>query len=102
MMTRCPSCGREGEHSWSFDAVVCRSCDLWLEERCEDPNCWAGCASRPEKPSQIVGEPAKNDAKDDTRHFLARLLSRSDATEEQRKSLKATIARIGQKATVSV
>lgn len=93
----CPKCGKEGEHSWPFDAVFCRSCDLWIEEQCEDAHCWAGCARRPERPSQVgPGEPERDD-RDDKRHFLARLLSRSDGTPEQRKQICAEIARLSQK-----
>lgn len=93
----CPKCGREGEHSWAFDAVICRSCDLWVEERCEDAHCWAGCARRPDRPSQIGEVKPTANERDDSRHFLARLLSRSDATPEQRATILAKIALIGQK-----
>ena len=96
----CPRCKHSGELSDRYDAVYCRSCDLWLESPCEDGTCWASCAERPKKPSLAVlglrpGErsPAGTD---DPRHFLSRLLSRLEGTETQRVWIREEIKRKGQ------
>ena len=34
-----------------YDAMFCKICDSWLEDRCDDPRC-NFCPQRPEKPSE--------------------------------------------------
>jgi hypothetical protein len=34
-----------------YDAMFCKVCDSWLEDRCDDPRC-NFCPQRPEKPSE--------------------------------------------------
>ena len=65
----CPRCKQSGALSDRYDAVYCRTCDLWLEAPCEDGKCWAGCA--------------------------VRLLSRLEGTEAQREWIRAEIRRKG-------
>lgn len=45
----CDTCGSDASYSHKYDAFYCRSCNKWLETKCEDPEC-AYCASRPERP----------------------------------------------------
>ena len=95
----CPRCKQSGALSDRYDAVYCRTCDLWLESPCEDSSCWAGCAVRPAKPSAAVLalQPGERSAhgNDDPRHFLSRLLSRLEGTEAQREWIRAEIRRKG-------
>lgn len=97
----CPRCKHSGELSDRYDAVYCRSCDLWLESPCEDG---ASCAERPKKPSLAVlglrpGERSPSGT-DDPRQFLSRLLSRLEGTEAQRVWIREEIKRKGQPTAV--
>jgi len=47
-----------------FDAYYCQYCDSWLEGVCKgnlltDEKCYCNCATRPNKPSEIMTEPLK-------------------------------------------
>lgn len=52
---KCPTCGQNRVQSFRFDTYFCRRCDVWLEPRCEDPQCTF--CRRPEKPSQFLNDP---------------------------------------------
>ena len=51
---RHPHCGVEGHgpaHRFeTADAYACLACDVWLEEKCTDPDC-SFCKKRPARPS---------------------------------------------------
>lgn len=50
-MKECPHKG-ENQYSAEHDAAYCPICDIWLEQKCSDPEC-SYCKDRPEKPSSI-------------------------------------------------
>lgn len=56
---RCDKCRSLLGYSNRYDALFCASCDAWCEERCTDPQCWAACSQRPEKPSGGDIDPAE-------------------------------------------
>jgi len=43
------------KRSEKYDAYYCPDCDVWLENKCKDPDC-EFCSRRPEKPSQVSEE----------------------------------------------
>ena len=49
-----PKCPRDNKHkvklNWEYDAYYCVDCNMWLEEKCSEWECWA-CHNRPEYPS---------------------------------------------------
>jgi hypothetical protein len=57
----CPHCGRPdvwhdmggtpGGSDFGWEALLCRSCDVWLEPACQCASEW--CRLRPERPSQF-------------------------------------------------
>lgn len=48
----CSNCTSERQYSNKYDAYYCELCNIWLEEKCSDPECQY-CPTRPEKPSQV-------------------------------------------------
>lgn len=48
-MCRCPYCNGEISYNEKYDAECCTVCDIWLENKCLDPEC-CYCVNRPEKP----------------------------------------------------
>jgi len=40
-------------YSDKYDAYYCATCDIWTEKKCKDITC-EFCATRPDKPSQII------------------------------------------------
>lgn len=46
----CPHCGKRTSFNCQFDAYYCPNCDIWVEEKCDNPNC-EYCSNRPDKPS---------------------------------------------------
>lgn len=48
--SKCPKCGQESIlHFYKYDAWCCISCNEWLENICDDPNCPL-CYGRPKTP----------------------------------------------------
>jgi len=45
----CNRCGQPIEMNWDFDALLCRSCNRWVESTCSQPDCGL-CRLRPPKP----------------------------------------------------
>jgi hypothetical protein len=45
----CNLCGQPIEMNWDFDALLCRSCNRWVESTCSQPDC-GFCRRRPPKP----------------------------------------------------
>jgi hypothetical protein len=44
-------CGKKKSHSEEYDAYYCKSCNEWLEDKCDDPAC-EYCNSRPATPNE--------------------------------------------------
>jgi hypothetical protein len=42
-------CEDKKSYSQEYDAYYCKSCDKWLEDKCDDPNC-EYCTTRPQTP----------------------------------------------------
>jgi hypothetical protein len=42
-------CGNEKSYSAEYDAYYCKSCNHWLESKCDDPEC-EYCTKRPKVP----------------------------------------------------
>ena len=57
---KCETCGTIGERNERYDAYACLTCNVWLEERCDDPEC-GYCPVRPDKPMAWPDE-APNEA----------------------------------------
>lgn len=56
-MKKCHCCGGCGSYCEDRDSYFCEWCDIWLEDGCEDFNCYFRCYNRHSKPSfdrQIV------------------------------------------------
>lgn len=51
----CPACNSERQYAYKYDAFYCELCNMWLEDKCTDPEC-EYCTTRPEKPSQVIHE----------------------------------------------
>lgn len=51
--TRCVKCRGALTRSTSYDALFCRTCDVWADKHCRDPHC-DYCAERPARPSMAV------------------------------------------------
>jgi hypothetical protein len=45
----CPECLEKSSFSAFHDAYFCMNCDIWLDEKCSEPNCQY-CNLRPDKP----------------------------------------------------
>ena len=45
----CGKCRKKASFDRAFAAYYCPSCNLWLEPKCPDANCFM-CKARPEKP----------------------------------------------------
>jgi len=43
------NCEATRQYSEEYDSYYCRECNVWLESRCNDPEC-EFCPSRPELP----------------------------------------------------
>jgi hypothetical protein len=43
------SCGSKKSYSQEYDAYYCDSCNVWLEDKCNDLEC-EYCPGRPEQP----------------------------------------------------
>jgi len=43
-------CGKKKSHSEEYDAYYCKSCNEWLEDKCDDSTC-GYCNSRPLTPN---------------------------------------------------
>jgi len=52
-------CSHQLRYNYTFDAVYCPECLVWLDEHCQNPEC-AYCATRPDKPFED-GHDASND-----------------------------------------
>jgi len=50
----CPKCESELDvkYSGTYDAHYCETCDIWVQDICEDSDC-EFCVGRPDKPSQV-------------------------------------------------
>lgn len=73
----CNRCGRPADFSDRYDAEYCARCDLWLEDGCADPKCWAQCGQRPSHPSQAKHQfnPGEHPpTTPDPTHFLSRIV----------------------------
>jgi hypothetical protein len=53
----CEQCGTDEQYSERYDAYFCPTCDIWLNDACDNPDC-GFCVSRPEKPSMMGKEPS--------------------------------------------
>ena len=50
MKSECPECGEKSLFFYDkYDSICCVGCNVWLNEKCSDPNC-PYCARRPENP----------------------------------------------------
>lgn len=49
------NCNKTQQYSKKYDAYYCEQCNIWLEDKCNDPEC-EYCPSRPETPIQSVSE----------------------------------------------
>lgn len=45
-------CGEHKCYSDKYDAYYCKTCDEWLEQKCNDEDC-EFCSIRPDKPGNI-------------------------------------------------
>lgn len=43
------SCSKQANYSHRFESHYCGICNIWLEKRCDDPDC-KYCVDRPERP----------------------------------------------------
>lgn len=50
---QCPTCEEKVFHYDRYDAACCISCDIWLDEACDDPDC-PYCVGRPATPSEAL------------------------------------------------
>lgn len=50
MGTYCHKCQCLIAYNEKWDAYFCAHCNIWLEKKCEDPDCLFRCQQRPEKP----------------------------------------------------
>ncbi len=50
-MNECPECGSPNKYSAEYDTYYCERCNLWLEEKCNDPKC-EYCNKRPDYPME--------------------------------------------------
>lgn len=48
---KCPECDGELSYSTNHDAYYCDSCNIWMELKCDSPEC-TFCNDRPEKPNE--------------------------------------------------
>jgi len=48
------TCDKDCKQTYSeqYDAYYCESCNTWLEDRCDDPEC-EYCTTRPPVPIQV-------------------------------------------------
>ena len=46
----CVKCVSEKKLNETYDTYFCSTCDVWLEDKCGDPEC-EFCTARPDKPS---------------------------------------------------
>ena len=49
----CDACSKPLYYSHKYDAMYCPNCNVWTEEKCDEPNC-EYCIDRPEKPEVKV------------------------------------------------
>lgn len=49
MSSKCETCDSEVEYTEKYDTYYCKSCNTWLESKCDDSNC-EYCATRPATP----------------------------------------------------
>ena len=47
--SHCAICHEQIIYSEQYDAYYCYGCNVWLEGKCSDPECYF-CPNRPEKP----------------------------------------------------
>jgi hypothetical protein len=47
---KCEKCSTLIKYSVCYDCHFCPKCQLWLEGKCSDAECWF-CPTRPEKPN---------------------------------------------------
>jgi hypothetical protein len=45
----CKNCGNNQIYFDKYDAYFCPKCNLWLENKCGDPDCYY-CPKRPDRP----------------------------------------------------
>lgn len=48
---RCETCGEYHIFLFEFDAICCPVCNIWIDEKCGDPQCYF-CAARPDTPAE--------------------------------------------------
>jgi len=48
---KCKICGKPGAYNAHYDAFHCPTCNVWLEDVCDNPEC-AYCTNRPEVPNE--------------------------------------------------
>lgn len=46
----CTVCTREGVRHEHYDAYYCAACNVWIEGKCDEPNC-EYCVGRPDRPN---------------------------------------------------
>ena len=44
-------CGSKKKYSEEYDTYYCESCNIWLEDECDDAGC-EFCKDRPKKPNE--------------------------------------------------
>ncbi len=52
-MEKCLKCNNLILYDERHDSAYCDACDEWLEEKCDDKNCFY-CKDRPDKPSKVI------------------------------------------------
>ena len=48
----CSKCKTLKSYSEDYDAHYCKKCNIWLEDKCDDPFCLF-CMKRPSDPSKL-------------------------------------------------
>lgn len=52
---KCKNCGALSMYSEKWDCYFCNECNIWLEDKCNDPDC-EYCVGRPPKPEMNMLE----------------------------------------------
>lgn len=48
---KCFMCNKQSSYKPEYDAVFCNECNIWLEKKCEDLECFF-CSKRPQTPNE--------------------------------------------------